>query len=225
MEPKKHPSKDVHRYSKHFFLIGLCISISLAITAFEWRTEKKKVIIEPTVFENPAMAIYPVPITYIENKPSPQPIKEKPIILDPTKIIEIENIGRDEPTESPFEEPINITIDYRNGDGIETPVDTFILVENMPEPEGGYEAFYKLLSKNMKYPSKAKSRNAEGRVFVEFVVNKEGTPVNMKVLRGIGYGCDEEAIRVLSLAKWNPGKQRGREVPVKMVMPIYFKLE
>jgi protein TonB len=77
----------------------------------------------------------------------------------------------------------------------------------------------------MKYPTKAKTRNTEGRVFVEFVVNKEGMPVNMKVLRGIGNGCDEEAMRVLSLAKWNPGKQRGRQVSVKMVMPIYFKLE
>jgi protein TonB len=225
MEPKKHPSKDVHRFSKHFFLIGLCISIMLAITAFEWRTEKKKIIADPFVFEDPPMALYPVPVTYQENKPSPQPIKVKPIIFDPTKITEIENIGKAEPTETPFDEPVEISTYPGNETDIEASVDTFIFVENMPVPEGGYEAFYKLLSKNMKYPSKAKSRNAEGRVFVEFVVNKEGAPVNMKVLRGIGHGCDEEAMRVLSLAKWNPGKQRGRQVPVKMVMPIYFKLE
>jgi protein TonB len=225
MEPKKHPSKDVHRYSKHFFLIGLCISISLAITAFEWRTEKKKVIAEPTVFEDPTMAIYPVPVTYIENKPSPQPIKEKPTIVNPNIIEEIDNVIGDEPIEFPSDDPVDITFNYGNGDGVETAVDTFIFVENMPEPEGGYEAFYKLLSKNMKYPTKAKNRNAEGKVFVEFVVNKEGSPVNMKILKGVGYGCDEEAMRVLSLAKWNPGKQRGRAVSVKMVVPIYFKLE
>lgn len=224
MEPKKHPSKDVHRYSKHFFLIGLCISISLTITAFEWRTEKKKVINKPTVFEDPSMAIYPVPITYIENKPSPQPIKEKPVLINPTSISVIDDPGVNEPADFPSDEPIDIAINYGNDDGIEISVDTFIFVENMPMPEGGYEVFYNLLSSNINYPTKARNKNAEGRVFVEFVVNIEGTPVNLKVLKGIGNGCDEEAMRVLSLAKWTPGKQRGRAVPVKMVVPIFFKL-
>jgi protein TonB len=176
------------------------------------------------VFEDPPMVLYPVPVTYHENKPTPQPIKEKPILIDPTKIIVDDNLVDDQPTEFP-DDPIDISINYGDDDRIETSVDTFIFVENMPEPEGGYEAFYKLLSKNMKYPTKAKTRNTEGRVFVEFVVNKEGMPVNMKVLKGIGNGCDEEAMRVLRLAKWNAGKQRGRQVSVKMVMPIYFKLE
>jgi protein TonB len=222
MELKKHPSKDVHRYSKHFFLIGLCISMSLTITAFEWRTEKKKVISHPYVFEDAPMELYPVPITYNENKPSPQPIKQKPILVNPTVITPIDDLAGDEPSEFPSDVPIDIAISY--GDGVETSVDTFIFVENMPVPEGGYEAFYKLISNNIRYPTKAKNRNTEGRVFVEFVVNHEGAPVNMKVLKSIGNGCDEEAIRVLSLAKWSPGKQRGRAVPVKMVVPIFFKL-
>ena len=65
----------------------------------------------------------------------------------------------------------------------------------------------------------------EGNVFVEFIVNKNGEPSDLKIIRGIGSGCDEEALRVLSLTKWEPGKQRGKPVRVKMVIQLNFKLD
>lgn len=75
------------------------------------------------------------------------------------------------------------------------------------------------------YPHRAQRMGIEGWVFVEFVVERDGSLTDIKVVKGIGGGCDDEAIRVISQApKWNAGKQRGRSVRVRMVMPIMFKL-
>ena len=77
----------------------------------------------------------------------------------------------------------------------------------------------------MKYPSQARRMGIEGRVFVEFIVDKDGTLTNVKAIKGIGAGCDEEAERVIkNHPKWNPGKQRGKAVKQKIVLPITFKL-
>jgi protein TonB len=67
--------------------------------------------------------------------------------------------------------------------------------------------------------------NVEGKVFVQFVIDKDGSPSDITVLKGIGSGCDEEAVRVIkNMPKWTPGKQRGRPVKVRMSLPIVFKL-
>ncbi len=101
----------------------------------------------------------------------------------------------------------------------------FTIVEVQPAPIGGMKAFYEFVSKNLKYPNKAARMSIEGRVFIEFVVEKDGSLTDIKAVKGIGAGCDEEAIRVISQAPdWNPGKQRGRAVRVRMVLPIVFKL-
>jgi periplasmic protein TonB len=224
MEPKKHPSKDVHRHSKHFFLIGLCISIALVITAFEWRSKKKNLQPQPRVLEEQPFSIYPIPVTVHETKPEVKPVKEKSTMLDPTRIVVDENILDEPTTEFPVEE-LGKPIQFDFGETKEIPVDTFIVVERMPEPVGGLANFYKQISASLKYPSKAVRYNKEGKVFVEFVIDQQGNPVKIKVTRGLGYGCDEEAMRVLSLTKWTPGNQRGHAVPVKMTMAMNFKLD
>ncbi|MCK5371843.1 MAG: energy transducer TonB, partial [Cyclobacteriaceae bacterium] len=92
-------------------------------------------------------------------------------------------------------------------------------------PVGGIKAFYDFVGANLRYPPRALRMGLEGRVFVEFVVEKDGSLTDIKVVKGIGGGCDDEAVRVISLApKWNPGKQRGNAVRVRMVLPIMFKL-
>ncbi len=107
----------------------------------------------------------------------------------------------------------------------EAVIDTiFYVVEKMPEPVGGFEGFYKTLSKNMKYPKRANWDHVIGKVFISFVVNEKSELSDFKVLKGIGSGCDEEAIRVIALSKWNSGKQRGRPVKVRMVQTIDFQL-
>jgi periplasmic protein TonB len=104
--------------------------------------------------------------------------------------------------------------------------EVFLIVEQQPEFPGGMQAMYKWLGKNLKYPSQAKRMGVEGRVFVSFVVGKDGSIRDIQVLKGIGAGCDEEAQRVIqSMPAWNPGKQGGRPVSVKYNLPLVFKLE
>jgi protein TonB len=101
----------------------------------------------------------------------------------------------------------------------------FTVVENQPQPVGGYETFYKYIYEEIKYPTFALRSNVEGRVFVQFVVEKDGRLTDFVVARGIGAGCDEEALRVLRGApSWQPGKQRGKPVRVRMILPITFKI-
>jgi len=102
----------------------------------------------------------------------------------------------------------------------------FIIVEHPAEFKGGITAFNSFISESMEYPAQAQRMGLEGKVFVEFVVEKDGSISNTKVLRGIGAGCDEEAARILlSSPAWTPGKQRGRTVKQRMVLPITFKLK
>ncbi len=101
----------------------------------------------------------------------------------------------------------------------------FVAVEQMPEFQGGVAEMYKYLSKNIRYPSKATAANVEGKVFVAFVVGADGTIKDVTVSKGIGYGCDEEAVRVVkAMPKWKPGRQSGRNVPVRYSVPISFTL-
>ena len=103
--------------------------------------------------------------------------------------------------------------------------EVFMIVEEQPSYPGGMTEWYKHLSKTLKYPEKAKAEGVEGAVFLSFVVDKTGELRDMQLLRGIGHGCDEEALRVLLESdKWNPGKQRGRAVNSRMQLRIVFKL-
>jgi len=102
----------------------------------------------------------------------------------------------------------------------------FVVVEQMPSFPGGPGALMKYLAKHIKYPELAKESGIQGRVFINFVVEPDGTIDHVKVLRGIGGGCDEEAVRVVkSMPKWIPGKQRGKPVRVSFNLPVKFTLE
>ncbi len=102
----------------------------------------------------------------------------------------------------------------------------FTAVEQQPEYPGGQSEMYKFVNSNIKYPAAAQRANVSGRVFVKFVVEKDGTIGNVEVLKGIGFGCDEEAIRVIkSMPKWNPGRQNGKNVRVYFTMPVFYQLE
>ncbi len=101
----------------------------------------------------------------------------------------------------------------------------FTVVESMPGFPGGEAARIKYLNDNIKYPQMARESGIQGRVFVTFVVEKDGHVTDVRVLRGIGGGCDEEAVRVIkNMPRWNAGKQRGKPVRVQFNMPILFKL-
>ncbi len=107
-----------------------------------------------------------------------------------------------------------------------TPKEIFSLVEEEPSYPGGDEARIKFLQENMKYPEEAIKHGVQGKVFVTFVVEVDGSLSDVKVLRGIGSGCDDEAIRVVkSMPKWIPGKQKGIPVRIQFNLPIDFKLQ
>jgi TonB family protein len=101
----------------------------------------------------------------------------------------------------------------------------FQIVEKNATYPGGVPAFYNTLQKTMTYPVQAQRMGLEGKVFVEFVIDEEGNITDVQVLRGIGGGCDEEAVRVIkNSGKWIPGEQRGQKVRQRMVLPITFSL-
>lgn len=109
-----------------------------------------------------------------------------------------------------------------NGPGKQEPI---TIVEEMPEFPGGPEALYPYIRENLKYPEKAIKQGVEGIVHLTFVVETDGTLSDIKVLRGIGAGCDEEALRIVrGMPKWKPGKQRGKAFRVRYNLPIRFKL-
>ena len=102
----------------------------------------------------------------------------------------------------------------------------FTVVEKNPEFPGGAAALMKYLRDNINYPVIAQENGISGRVICEFVVNRDGTIVDAKVLRGVDPSLDKEALRVVnSMPKWNPGEQRGKPVRVRFTLPVQFKLE
>ena len=102
----------------------------------------------------------------------------------------------------------------------------FFVVEVQPEFPGGMDSMYAFIQKNLIYPEKAKAEGIEGRVFITFTIEKDGSVSNVKILRGIGGGCDEAAKEVIEkMPKWKPGTQRGKPVRVQFNLPIKFELE
>jgi periplasmic protein TonB len=117
-----------------------------------------------------------------------------------------------------FEEPVEQVV-------VEDENKIFMVVEQQPEFEGGYEAMNKFIAKNLKYPASARRMGIDGTVYVSFVVGKDGTINDVKVLRGISADCDKEAVRVVQMMPpWKPGKQNGKAVFVRFNLPIKFKL-
>ncbi len=103
---------------------------------------------------------------------------------------------------------------------------SFVSMENPPAYPGGIEKFYKFLGDNIKYPAMAAENNIQGNVFVSFTVEKDGSLTDIKIDRKLGYGTDEEAVRVLKISRrWNPGMQNGKPVRVKYNIPIKFSLQ
>ena len=104
--------------------------------------------------------------------------------------------------------------------------DVYQIVEQMPEFPNGEESMMQYIAEQVKYPAEAKKAGAYGRVFIGFIVEPDGSLSDFKVLRGIGYGCDEEALRVAkSMPKWQPGMHRGKAVRVQYLVPVNFKLD
>ena len=111
--------------------------------------------------------------------------------------------------------------DYENIDE-----QVFTIVEEQPEYPGGVRAMYDFMADNIKYTEEAKEKNVSGKVFVTFTVGSSGKIRDVELLKGIGFGLDEEALRVVkAMPRWQPGRQSGENVAVKYVMPIQFGIK
>ncbi|HMJ69799.1 MAG TPA: energy transducer TonB [Cyclobacteriaceae bacterium] len=223
MELKKNPKADLGRSATFFFSIGLLITMSLVLAAFEWRQYEAKVadLVErrTDVFEE----TIEVPPTDIPPPPPPQ--VQAPVIVEVPDEEEIEediqvNLDIEVSQDTKVEE-----ITVKAEEPKEEVDEIFTIVEESAAPKGGMAAFYKFVGDKMKYPPQARRMGIDGKVFVEFVINKDGSITDVKAVKGIGAGCDEEAVRVVQSAPaWTPGKQRGKPVKQRMVLPITFKL-
>ncbi|NOT37656.1 MAG: TonB family protein [Saprospiraceae bacterium] len=191
----------------------------------------------------------PPPIDPNKPPPPPPPKVDPPPIKDqikfvPPKVKKDEEVKDEEPPPPTIEEIKDKEIATETKKGEEGGVDASLLepeppavveekvekpfdyVEQMPEFPDGTAAMYKYIQENLKYPAIARENDIQGRVIVQFVVNKNGEISKVSVARGIGGGCDEEAIRVVrSMPRWKAGKHNGNPVPVNFTLPIQFKLQ
>jgi protein TonB len=223
MEPKKTEKADLSNKSFMFFSLGLIVALLLSIMAFTYRVYDDTTAKDLSKNSANNEEILEVPPT--QQLPPPPPKIQQPQIIevpDEKKIEEEIEINMDtEVTEQTKVEEVKIA----EVEEKEDPDQIFLVVEETAAPTGGMPAFYEYVGKKLKYPAQARRMGIEGKVFVEFVIERDGSITDVKAIKGIGAGCDEEAVRVLQSApKWKPGKQRGKPVRQRMVLPIAFKL-
>lgn len=223
MEEKKKPEADLTKKSGLFLSIGLVISLSLVIMAFEWKFYDDGSLVDLGKVDDNFEDMLEIPPT--EQPPPPPPVIQQPEIIEIPDEEEIEQEIEVNLDVEITEETVVETLVFEEAPEEEVAEEIFSIVEDQPTPQGGMQAFYKYVGKNINYPAQARRMGVEGKVYVQFVVDKDGTLNEVQAIKGIGAGCDEEAVRVVKSApKWNPGKQRGRAVKVRMVIPITFKL-
>jgi protein TonB len=168
-----------------------------------------------------------VPITLPEKKTVPPP----PAAVTKAEIIEIveDDAEIEEDIMASFEDNVDWVdlseIDYVEVEPEPEEEEIFMVVEQAPEFPGGTNALYDYLRKNMKYPAICRESGITGRVIVSFTVNKDGSIVDVEVVKGVHPQMDKEAVRVVSaMPKWKPGEQRGKPVRCKFNLPVNFRL-
>ena len=225
MEKRKTEKSDLENKRTLFIEIGFVIALAVVFVSMEWKSYDK---VEYTMAERQVEDIPEeiIPITEQKLKPPPPPPQQVTIInvVKDDVVVEDEielDVDMDDNTE--MEEYVPVA---QEEEEVVEELQTFLVVEEMPSYPGGEQEMYRFISQNIEYPRMAKESGISGRVFVTFVVEKDGSVTDVQVLRGIGGGCDEEAIRVIkSMPKWKAGKQRGKAVRVQYRMPIKFTLQ
>ncbi len=215
MQPKKNPKVSLENKKGMFFQIGLAVTLLAILIAFEWKSyDKTNYNLGDLNLDDMEEEI--IPITRQEVKPPPPPPPPPEIIEIVEDEVEIEKELEIEETETDEDEIIEMEEDDE---------EFFMVVENMPEFPGGDLGLMKFIQKNVRYPAIAKEYNITGKVYVSFIVDKQGNVTNVKIVRGVDKNLDAEAVRVVSsLPKYKPGKQRGKAVRVMFTIPINFTL-
>ncbi|MFU8842948.1 MAG: energy transducer TonB [Bacteroidales bacterium] len=222
-DKKKSPKADLENKKVIFIEIGLVVALAITLAAFEWKSYEKRDLMEITreVDLTPEeMAEITLHTPPPPPPPPPQQTTVIEIVEDDLEIDDDIEIDVEADQTTVIQEYVPVQVEEELED-----VQVFTVVESMPEFPGGDAARIKYLNDNIIYPQMARESGIQGRVFVTFVVERDGSVTDVQVLRGIGGGCDEEALRVIrNMPKWVPGKQRGKPVRVQFNMPILFKL-
>ena len=228
MEIKKSPKADLDSKRLTFTLIGLVLSLFIIWRVFEVKSYDKRSLdnLQRTV---EVIEEEMVEITKQE-QPKAQPPAPKPqvtqiqVVEDDVDVEDDIDINADVSQEEVIEEYTYQPPEIEEEELVEAEI--FTIVQEQPEFVGGTAKMLEYIQKNIKYPMMARESDIQGTVYVYFVVEPDGSISNVKLARGIGAGCDEEAIRVVnSMPKWKPGKQRGTAVRVSFTLPIIFKLQ
>lgn len=224
MNVKKNPKADLENKKNIFLEIGFMVALAVVLFAFEWKVSDAELSDFITVSEIPTEAEM-VPITVMTQLPPPPPPSIRPIdileivedIDDMTEEVELIDVTDDSAN---TEQTPSIDEGYVTEDTDE--IIPFLPSEDMPVFPGNVQ---KWLAKSVRYPQIALDNGIEGRVYVQFVVERDGSISNVKVVRSVDASLDKEAIRVISsMPKWKPGKQRGKAVRVSFTLPIAFQL-
>ena len=226
MQLKKSPKASLEDKKLTYVLMGLVLVLSICYVAFEW-TEKEVTKYEVTDTEFFFEQEIDIQQTTQETPPPPPPpapveVEVLNVVEDDVEVEEIQiNTEDDKDVEVVIAPPVEAPVEEEEEEVI------FVVVESMPEFPGGQQALFKYLADNVKYPVIAQENGIQGRVICQFVVNKDGSIVDVVAVRSSGEpSLDKEAIRVIqSMPKWKPGKQRGKPVRVKYTVPVNFRLQ
>lgn len=228
MELKKSPKADLENRRGLFLEIGLVVILAAALVAFNVRTYEKEV---KEVQQRTAMDELEDQILQTQEKEEPPAPPEEPeAVTTELKVVENDAELTNEVGLINAEDNANLAQEEFKGVQVEeeeeeVEEEIFMVVEDDPEFPGGLDALAQYLAKNIQYPDLARQNNITGRVYVTFVVEKDGSVGQVKVLRDIGGGCGAEAMRVVkSMPKWKPGKQRGKPVRTQFNLPVNFDL-
>ncbi|GET30678.1 energy transducer TonB [Prolixibacter sp. SD074] len=228
MEPKKSPKADLENKRGIFVQLGLVVSLGLVLLAFNWNSQIKEATnlgqVQAQDVEDEM-----IPITRPEEvKPPPPP--PPPQVVEVLNIVDnntdIDDELKIEDTEADDNTVVNVAPIQQQKEEKTKEQPVFFIVEDMPEFPGGDLALRKYIANAIKYPVIAQENGIQGKVYVNFVVNTDGSVTDAKIARGVDPSLDKEALRVInSLPKWKPGKQRGKPVRVSFTVPINFVLQ
>ncbi len=226
MQLKKSPKASLEDKKFTYVLIGLAFVLSICYVALEWTETEVKVHILP---DTDFLIEEEVEIQQTQQDVTPPPPPPQVQEVEVLNVVEDEKEVEDIDIQTEDDKDVEVVI----AAPVETPVEEeeeeviFMVVETMPEFPGGQQALFKYLSENVKYPVIAQENGIQGRVICQFVVNKDGSIVDVEVVRSGGdASLDKEAVRVIkSMPKWKPGKQRGKAVRVKYTVPVSFRLQ
>ena len=228
MEVKKSPKADLENKKTSNLLVGAILTLAVLFVGFEWSERDKKVTtdtgIETVIFEEEI-----IPITEQEQPKQAPPPPEAPKVEEVLEIMDNDSQVEESTIQASDDTQAAVEVKYTPVEVEEEEVEEqqiFQVVEEMPEFPGGMGECMKFLGKNIKYPTISQENGVQGRVIVQFVVNRDGSIVDPVVVRGVDPYLDKEALRVIQMMpKWKPGKQRGKAVRVKYTVPVMFRLQ